>query len=82
MNDRLTRLREKTATIGIVGLGYVGLPLVISFTTKGYSVIGFDIDVDKIEKIQKGESYIKHIPNTPIESAINNSQLEAFFFVW
>ena len=50
------------AKIGVIGLGYVGLPLVTTFAQKGFSVLGFDIDQSKIEQIQQGRSYIRHIP--------------------
>lgn len=62
MKDSLIeRLRDKQATIGIIGLGYVGLPLVLRFSEVGYRVIGFDIDPDKVARLARGESYIKHI---------------------
>lgn len=53
--------QDKKAVIGIVGLGYVGLPLVLRYSEVGYKVVGFDIDSDKIEKLKAGKSYIKHI---------------------
>jgi UDP-N-acetyl-D-glucosamine dehydrogenase len=74
--ETLYKLKNKTAKIGIVGLGYVGLPLVISYTSKGFNVIGFDIDESKIDHIRKGKSYIKHIKDAPIASAVENSLLE------
>ncbi len=62
----LGKLTGKTATIGIIGMGYVGLPLAIEFAKAGFPVIGFDLDNTKVEKINNGESYIKHISNTDI----------------
>lgn len=59
--ELVRRFVEKTATIGIVGLGYVGLPLVLRYAEVGYKVIGFDIDPEKVEKLTAGKSYIKHI---------------------
>lgn len=55
------RLREQTAVVGIVGLGYVGLPLVQAFVAAGYRCLGFDIDPAKIAKLARGESYIGHL---------------------
>lgn len=55
------RIRSRQAVVGVVGLGYVGLPLVRLFATKGFRTLGFDIDVAKIEKLRRGESYIKSI---------------------
>lgn len=55
------KLESKSATIGIVGLGYVGLPLAIRYADIGYKVVGFDIDQCKIDLIREGKTYIKHI---------------------
>ena len=54
------RLQDKTAIIGIIGLGYVGLPLSLRFAEAGFKVIGFDIDPDKTEQLNHGQSYILH----------------------
>lgn len=64
-------LQQKTATIGIVGLGYVGLPLVLRFNEVGYKVIGFDIDDMKVEALLGKRSYIDHIPADRIGVAID-----------
>ena len=56
-------ISNHTARVGVIGLGYVGLPLVEVFADKGFSVLGFDIDVTKVERLQAGESYIGHIPS-------------------
>ncbi len=64
----LEKFDNKTATVGVVGLGYVGLPLLLCFVEKGFNSIGLDIDARK-PKLKKGESYIKHIPATRIRSA-------------
>lgn len=64
-------LQQKTATIGIVGLGYVGLPLVLRFNEVGYKVIGFDIDDAKVEALLGKRSYIDHIPVGRIGEAID-----------
>ena len=58
---RLEKIKSKQAVIGIVGLGYVGLPLAQAFCQQGIKVVGFDIDQEKIDLIEKGQSYIKHI---------------------
>lgn len=64
-NETLSRLLQKiddrTAVIGIVGLGYVGLPLLLRYAYAGFKVVGFDIDDDKVGKLNQGESYIEHI---------------------
>jgi UDP-N-acetyl-D-glucosamine dehydrogenase len=56
-----TRIAAKSATVGIIGLGYVGLPLARAFVQSGYAVLGFDIDPVKVAALQRGESYIGHI---------------------
>jgi UDP-N-acetyl-D-glucosamine dehydrogenase len=67
--DLVKLFRDKKAVIGIVGLGYVGLPLVLRYSEVGYKVIGFDIDPDKINKLNSGQSYIKHIDSNRLAQA-------------
>jgi UDP-N-acetyl-D-glucosamine dehydrogenase len=57
----LARLNSRQATIGVIGLGYVGLPLARAFASAGFTVLGFDIDPRKVERLNRGESYIGHI---------------------
>jgi UDP-N-acetyl-D-glucosamine dehydrogenase len=68
--ESIERFVGKTAIIGIVGLGYVGLPLVLRYAEVGYKVIGFDIDPEKVEKLKAGLSYIKHIDPNRLAAAI------------
>jgi len=70
----LDRILAKDAVVGICGLGYVGLPLALAFGEKGFPVIGFDIDKRKIEAIEKGESYIKHIAGERIARATKSEK--------
>ncbi|MBA2777329.1 nucleotide sugar dehydrogenase [Billgrantia kenyensis] len=63
IKDRLVgRLERKEAVIGIVGLGYVGLPLMLRYSEIGFRVLGIDIDADKVGRLNAGRSYIEHIP--------------------
>ncbi len=64
------KVKSRKAIIGIVGLGYVGLPLALRYAEEGYSVLGFDIDDTKVAKIKDGQSYIEHIPSTAISRAV------------
>ncbi len=64
----LAKIEQKQALVGIIGMGYVGLPLAQAFVAGGYSVIGFDIDAQKVEKLNRGESYIGHIESKTIKS--------------
>jgi UDP-N-acetyl-D-glucosamine dehydrogenase len=62
----MKKILSKTAKVGIIGLGYVGLPLARALSHEGFSVLGFDIDPDKVDRLQRGESYIGHIPANDI----------------
>ncbi len=81
MNDTgqrlLARIREHRAGIGIVGLGYVGLPLALAFCRRGFKVLGFDADAGKTRRLNDGESYIQHIAPEAIRSAIAADRLSA-----
>jgi UDP-N-acetyl-D-glucosamine dehydrogenase len=70
-------LLPQTATIGIVGLGYVGLPLLLAYARAGFRVIGFDIDESKKAHLLRGESYIKHIGNADVAAALAGGKLDA-----
>ncbi len=65
----VARFNDRSAVIGVWGLGYVGLPLALRFTEAGLSVIGFDIDPVKAQKIKAGKSYINYIPDSAIRTA-------------
>ncbi|MFJ1469095.1 MULTISPECIES: nucleotide sugar dehydrogenase [Massilia] len=68
--EQLTaRLSERTALIGIIGLGYVGLPLTLRYAEAGFRVLGIDIDGSKVERLNRGESYINHVPAADIARA-------------
>jgi UDP-N-acetyl-D-glucosamine dehydrogenase len=72
----LHRIQNKSAVIGIIGLGYVGLPLMLRFTEVGFKVIGFDVDQSKVDRLNIGDSYIKHIPSFAISSAVHAGLFE------
>ena len=72
MNKLINSLKNNSATIGIVGLGYVGLPLMLRFIEEGYKVVGFDIDEHKVGLLNKGQSYIEHIHGDKIKWAVEN----------
>ena len=65
----IKRYQDKEAIIGIVGLGYVGLPLLLRYTQVGFKVIGFDIDSFKVDSLNTGKSYIEHIAADKIQAA-------------
>jgi len=64
--DLLSKIEERSAKIGIIGLGYVGLPLALRFCQENFKVIGFDSDPKKVKMLNQGISYIKHIPSSRI----------------
>lgn len=68
-NHIQNRLKSKEALIGIVGLGYVGLPLMLRYNAIGYRVLGIDIDESKVTMLNAGQSYIEHIPSAKIAQA-------------
>lgn len=68
--DLIEKLNKKTAVIGIVGLGYVGLPLMLRYSEVGYKVLGLDIDESKVASLNKGKSYIEHIPSEAIAASV------------
>jgi UDP-N-acetyl-D-glucosamine dehydrogenase len=69
MKNLIGSLKNKTSKVGIVGLGYVGLPLMLRYQEESYKVIGFDIDEFKIERLNAGKSYIEHIPSSEVAAA-------------
>jgi UDP-N-acetyl-D-glucosamine dehydrogenase len=75
----IEKISNKQALVGIIGLGYVGLPLVLRFSEVGFTVIGFDADEKKVKMLQQGQSYIKHIPSTQIRSLGQKEKGEPYF---
>lgn len=76
MKKLIEKIESKEAKIGIIGLGYVGLPLLIRFVEAGFPAIGFDIDTKKINALLHGKSYIKHIPIEPVQRFLETGQLD------
>lgn len=70
------RIRNKSALVGIIGLGYVGLPLMMAFVKAGFRTIGFDVDQAKVDMLTAGQSYIKHINAAQIANLIEEKQFE------
>ncbi|WP_045212726.1 nucleotide sugar dehydrogenase [Desulfonatronovibrio magnus] len=72
----LDKLNTRQALIGVVGLGYVGLPLVLRYLEVGYRVLGLDVDQAKVDQLMLGKSYIKHIPSEPLKTYVNSGKLQ------
>jgi UDP-N-acetyl-D-glucosamine dehydrogenase len=68
----IEKINSNSTIIGLIGLGYVGLPLMIRFSEEDFRVIGFDIDEEKVQKLNDGESYMRHIPDSSILAAASN----------
>ena len=69
-------IAQKIARVGVIGLGYVGLPLVRAFLKAGFPTMGFDIDPAKVEKLRAGQSYIKHIGADWIVEGVRSGRFE------
>jgi len=71
------KIQKKQARIGIIGLGYVGLPLAVEFAKAGFEVTGFDVDVAKVSSINKGHSYIGDVSSEDVSSCVKAGKLKA-----
>lgn len=75
--DLAKRIEERSASIGVIGLGYVGLPLALAFAEKRFAVLGFDVDRTKIEALGRDESYIKHLKGERLAAASRSGRFRA-----
>lgn len=75
--ELLRRIQAKEAVVGVVGLGYVGLPLALTYNEAGYTAVGFDVDAKKLDALQRGESYIRHVPASRISEQVRALRLSA-----
>src|ERR1700761_193718 len=69
LSQWLSQVEKRELRVGIIGLGYVGLPLVLLFSEQGFRVTGFDIDAAKVDRLNAGESYIHRIDGEQIKAA-------------
>ena len=75
IKDEIKKLIEdKTACIGVIGLGYVGLPLIVEFADKGFQGIGFEVDQKKADAINAGDSYIVDVSNEDVKKCIDSGK--------
>lgn len=77
MTSLVNKIATKSAVVGVIGQGYVGLPLALVFWEAGFKVIGFDVDTKKIEALGKGESYIKHVGPQRVAAAVQSGGFSA-----
>ena len=71
------KIENREAQIGVIGLGYVGLPLAMEFVRAGFHVTGIDVDQEKVKKLNRGENYIQDIKDEPVKNAVEMNQLSA-----
>ena len=76
-NQLHQKISDKSAKIGVIGLGYVGLPLIDAFVSRGFPALGFDVDPEKVKRLNAGESYIAHIEENKIQGWIDDEKFEA-----
>src|ERR1051325_4661417 len=76
-DELITLIREKRVRVGVIGLGYVGLPLATEFASKGFNATGFEVDESKAAKINAGESYIGDVTSDLVKESVAAGRLRA-----
>src|SRR5918996_4974565 len=76
-NELIKLITNKQAHVGVIGLGYVGLPLLVEFAAKGFRATGFEVDETKTKQINAGNSYIGDVPATRLHELVNAKHLNA-----
>ena len=71
------KIKSRTARVGVVGLGYVGLPLAVEFAKAGFSVTGIDVLADKVAKLNRGESYVQDVPSSDLAPLVSGKKFQA-----
>ena len=71
------KITDKTAKLGVVGMGYVGLPLGVEFAASGLNVVGFEVDADKADSLNRGESYIEDIASEQLKPLVDSGVFSA-----
>lgn len=72
----MLKIRNREAVVAVIGLGYVGLPLILGFEGAGFPVLGLDVDTKKTEALRAGRSYIKHIPSDTVAAAVGRGRFD------
>ncbi len=76
-NELINLIGDKRARVGVIGLGYVGLPLATEFAAKGFNAVGFEVDANKVEQINSGKSYIGDVTSDAIQKSVDAGRLKA-----
>ncbi len=77
MQELEKKLQDRTARLGVIGLGYVGLPLAVEFAKAGFEVVGIDLSVDKVERLNRGDSYIGDVDSADLLEVVQSGKLKA-----
>jgi nucleotide sugar dehydrogenase len=75
--ETIRAFENRSAVIGVLGLGYAGLPLACMFAEAGFSTVGFEVNRNKVEQLNRGDSYIGHLPADRIKQLVKNNALRA-----
>ena len=75
--ELLKKIESKQAKLGVIGLGYVGLPLAVEFARAGFSVIGYDVDQKKVAELTAGRSYIPDVPSAHLAEVVKSGKFVA-----
>src|ERR1044071_8150340 len=76
-NELIGQITNKQFHVGVIGLGYVGLPLVVEFASKGFKATGFEVDENKAAQINAGKSYIGDVPSARVQELVAETRLLA-----
>ena len=82
VSDLTAAMTSRRAKIGVIGLGYVGLPLALAAAKAGFATLGFDVDEPRVRQINRGESFIKRIPAASIAAAVSEGKFAALPHFW
>ena len=75
--DILSRINTKRARLGVIGLGYVGLPLAVEFARAGFEVVGYDIDQSRVDELNAGRSYIPDVSSAHLQDVVSSGKFRA-----
>lgn len=77
MTDVLQKIKSRNAHVGVIGIGYVGLPIVVEFAKAGFHAVGFDLDQGRVDAVNRGESYIPDVPASELAPLVKSGKLRA-----